>query len=156
MTGHLSKLERVLPLAQGLAGTVLCEHQQMAELTVSSLVLFAADHAGTAAFYRAVGLPLEDEDHDDGPVHHAAEVGGIHVAIYPAESEGGAPARRGAGSTFAGFYVESLDEVLSALEALGAPVLTTHEEMPWGCRFVAADPDGRPVEVNQRGHCADI
>ena len=32
-------------------------------------------------------------------------------------------------------------------------MLTGHEQMPWGCRMVAEDPDGRAVEINQRGHC---
>jgi len=120
---------------------------------VSSLVLFTEHPERTAAFYRAIGLDLEDEDHDEGPVHHAVELGGVHFAIYPAASAGRAPDRRAAGSVFTGFYVDSLDAVTRALDALGAPMLSAHEEMPWGCRFVVADPDGRPVEVNQREHC---
>ena len=76
---------------------------------MASLVLYAADPGSTAAFYRALGLALEDEDHGEGPVHFATELGGA--------------------------------------------TLTAHEQMPWGCRIVAEDPDGRAVEVNQRGHC---
>jgi len=37
---------------------------------------------------------------------------------------------------------------------MAAPVLGEHERMPWGCRMVFQDPDGRPVEINQRHHCA--
>ena len=56
---------------------------------VASLVLFAADPDLTADFYRVVGIELEHEDHGEGPVHYATELGGLHFAIYP----GGHPAR---------------------------------------------------------------
>jgi predicted enzyme related to lactoylglutathione lyase len=120
---------------------------------MASLVLFAADPGTTAAFYRAIDVELEDEDHGEGPVHVAAELGPVHFAIYPAEAPGRARDRRLGGSLFPGFYVESLDRAVEALAGVGAPVLTEHEQMPWGCRVVAEDPDGRAVEVNQRGHC---
>jgi catechol 2,3-dioxygenase-like lactoylglutathione lyase family enzyme len=48
---------------------------------VASLVLFAADPEATAAFYQALGVELEDEDHGEGPVHFASELGPIHFAI---------------------------------------------------------------------------
>jgi lactoylglutathione lyase len=118
-----------------------------------ALVVYAADPARTAAFYRAVGVDLEDEDHGEGPLHFAAELGRVHFAIYPAQTPGRAPARRAGGASFPGFYVTSLDQVSAALAGLGAAVLQPHQEMPWGCRILVEDPDGRPVEVNQRGHC---
>lgn len=118
-----------------------------------SLVLFSADFERTAAFYRAIGVELDREVHDDDPDHYAAEVGPIHFAVYPAESSGRAPARRGGGSSFPGLFVESLDSVSAALAETPAPVLSSHAQMPWGCRIVVEDPDGRPVEINQRDHC---
>jgi catechol 2,3-dioxygenase-like lactoylglutathione lyase family enzyme len=120
---------------------------------VASRVLFAADPDKTADFYRALGIDLEHEVHGEGPVHYAAELGQLHFAIYPAESSATAPDHRTGGSSFPGFYVESLDETTRALVNIGSPVLSRHETMPWGCRIVAADPDGRPVEINQQGHC---
>jgi lactoylglutathione lyase len=120
---------------------------------IASLVLFAADADKTAGFYRAIGLELEHEDHGEGPVHFAIELGGVHFAIYPTEDGGRAPARRAAGSSFPGFYVQGLDEVTESLRRTGAPVLTEHERMPWGCRVVVEDPDGRAVEINARAHC---
>jgi lactoylglutathione lyase len=120
---------------------------------VASLVLFSDRPAVTAAFYRALGLVLEDVDHGVGPVHFATELGAVHFAIYPAEGPGRAGERRSGGSVFPGFYVESLDRATEALAEVGAPVLSGHEEMPWGCRIVAEDPDGRVIEVNQREHC---
>jgi hypothetical protein len=77
----------------------------------------------------------------------------VHFALYPAAAPGRAPDRRSGGSSFPGVYVESLDDVLREVQALDAPVLTGHEVMPWGCRFVTEDPHGRPVEVNDQSHC---
>jgi predicted enzyme related to lactoylglutathione lyase len=120
-----------------------------------SLVLFANDLAATSTFYRTVGLPLVDEDHDEGPVHTAAELDGVHFAIYQADDAVGAhaPSWRSAASDFAGFYVDSLDDASASLDALGTRILTAHERRPWGCRIVAQDPDGRADEVNQRNRC---
>jgi lactoylglutathione lyase len=120
-----------------------------------ALVVYAADAAKTAAFYRAVGVGLAEEDHGEGPVHFAADLAGVHFAVYPAHEIGRAPARGAAGASFPGFYVTSLDRVTAALAGLGAPVLQAHQQMSWGCRILAEDPDGRPVEVNERGHCPD-
>jgi lactoylglutathione lyase len=120
---------------------------------IASLVLFAADVDKTADFYRTLGLELEHEDHGEGPVHFAMELGDVHFAIYPTEVSGRAPARRAAGSSFPGFYVNALDEVTRSLRQMGARVLTEHEQMPWGCRVVVEDPDGRAIEVNDRAHC---
>jgi hypothetical protein len=47
----------------------------------------------------------------------------------------------------------SRTKTTTALEAMGVTVLAPHQAMPWGCRIVVADPDGRAIEINQRGHC---
>jgi hypothetical protein len=60
---------------------------------------------------------------------------------------------RDAGSSFPGFYVTSLDDTVAALTSQGASVLAAHQARDWGCRAVVADPDGRPVEINQCDHC---
>lgn len=120
---------------------------------MASLVLFASDVDAVARFYRAIGVALEDEDHGEGPLHYAAELGTVHFALYAATSPGRAPERRAAGSSFPGVYVTSLDDALRNVKAVNAPTLTPHEVMPWGCRFVAEDPGGRAVEVNDKHHC---
>lgn len=77
----------------------------------------------------------------------------MHVAVYAADDAGMAPSLRGPASTFPGLYVDSLDETRTALEATGAPIMDDHQVRPWGCRFIAEDPDGRAIEINQRSHC---
>jgi catechol 2,3-dioxygenase-like lactoylglutathione lyase family enzyme len=132
---------------------------------LASVVLFSRRPDEVVAFYRAVGVPLEDEDHGDGVMHHAADVDGIHMAVLPADEDGNdgsgdawgdatSPAWRAAGTTFVGLWVDSLEESTAALERAGAPLLRSHEQCDWGCRVVVRDPDGRAVEVNQAGHCA--
>jgi hypothetical protein len=86
-------------------------------------------------------------------VHFAAQLGLIHFAIYPARAPGRATEHRSGGGVFPGFYVGSLDRAVEALSQAGSRMLTRHEQMPWGCRVVAEDPDGRAIEVNQRRHC---
>jgi len=121
---------------------------------VASLVLFASDLNAASALYRAVGVPLVDEDHDEGPVHAAAELAGVHFAIYQADEGLGARARVAIRiERPSRFYVDSLDSVGDSLKALGTILLAEHQRRPWGCRIVARDPDGRAVEINQREHC---
>lgn len=124
-------------------------------MEVASLVLFASDLEESAAFFRAIGVPLEEEDHDEGPTHWATELGPVHFAIYQAEDGlgGRAAELRSASSTFPGFYVDSLDDVVGRLQHRGTSFLETHQVRPWGCRVIVEDPDGRAIEINQRGHC---
>lgn len=123
---------------------------------IASLVLFSGRVETTGAFYTALGLDLEDEDHGDGPAHLATDLNGLHFAVFDASrAPGHAPSWLSAGSSFPGFYVGSLEDTLAAVTDLGAPVLSEHQVRPWGCRVVVEDPDGRPVEINQRGHCSE-
>lgn len=115
---------------------------------VDALVLWTPRLAEAAAFYRALGLPLEEERHDDGPVHFACELGPVHFALY-ASPPGQAPGRTAGGATQLGFRVESLERALAAARAAGAPVVVEPQEVPWGRRVVVLDPDGRAVELNE-------
>ncbi len=120
---------------------------------MASLVLFAASPAATRPSIALSALSWRQRITGDGLVHFATELGPVHFAIYPAEVAGRASARRSGGSLFPAFYVESLDRAAEALARVGAPMLTGHQQTPWGCRVIAEDPDGRALEINQRGHC---
>lgn len=122
-------------------------------IEVGALVLYARDIGRTSKFYRALGIPLDYEDHGEGQVHFATELGRVHFAVYSATSGGVVPPRHSAGDSFHGFFVDSLENVRERLKAVGVKQLSGHERMPWGCRFVVEDPDGRAVEINQRRHC---
>jgi predicted enzyme related to lactoylglutathione lyase len=120
---------------------------------VASIVLFSSQATAVAEFYAAVGATLIDEQHDDGPVHFAVELGDVHFAIYQADGNTKVASHRQPGESFLGFYVDSLDAVIGAMSTLGNQPTTEHEQMPWGCRILFEDPDGRTVEINDREHC---
>lgn len=131
--------------------TVRDKTSGMAELC--SIVLFSNQSDRTVAFYRSVGVAFEEEEHGDGLVHSAADVGDVHMAVFPTHDGPAAPGWRAGGSTFVGFYVDSLDQTVAALRRLGFTILADHQVREWGCRAVVEDPDGRAVEINQRQHC---
>lgn len=132
-------------------------HTRTDAVQVASLVLYAADLGRTEGFYRALGLDLRQERHGDGPLHSVTRLGGdVHFAIHQADRDepSANPAWRQAGSSFPGVWVEDLDASTEAVRGDDHPVLLDHESRSWGCRAVVEDPDGRAVELNQRGHCA--
>jgi catechol 2,3-dioxygenase-like lactoylglutathione lyase family enzyme len=116
--------------------------------TLTLIVLRAADLEATRAFYLALGLPLAEERHGNGPLHYSADLGGTVLEIYPGRP-GSAPDRGSGGATLHGFRVASLGAALAALEALGAPVVTPPRPSPWDLRAVVLDPDGRAVELSE-------
>jgi lactoylglutathione lyase len=117
---------------------------------LGALVLFSADIDRTVEFYRALGVEFDVEQHDEeGPVHHACDLGGTHFAIFPG-TPGAAPPMRSSGSMFPGLVVESVVESLEEARKLGARVRQEPEVYPWGPRAVLEDPDGRPVEIFER------
>lgn len=131
-------------------------HPVTSTIEVASLVLYASDRRRTAAFYRTLGLDLVDERHDGGPEHSVTNLGSVHFAVYQADRPDPAqpPPWHQPGCSFPGVWVEDLEATTGALRSAGHPVLLDHETRSWGCRTVVADPDGRPIELNQRDHCA--
>jgi catechol 2,3-dioxygenase-like lactoylglutathione lyase family enzyme len=115
-------------------------------MRVNALILWTTAYDRTVAFYRALGVPLVDEQHDDGPLHVACELDGVHVAIYPAEGSAAVGYRTGGGAML-GFTVPAIDPILAAL---APPIVRAPEAMPWGRRVVIADPDGRAVELTEQ------
>jgi predicted enzyme related to lactoylglutathione lyase len=113
------------------------------------IVIRVANLEQTVNFYRALGLGFSEEQHGNGPVHYACNLGGTVVEIYPGKS-GTAPDRRNGGATLLGFQVDSLEVTLKAIAEIGATVLTAPQDSPWGKRAVVQDPDGRAIELSER------
>ena len=116
---------------------------------VGALILFTDKLEAVVDFYRAIGVPLELEQHDDGPLHHACELGLTHFAIFESNS-GTPPEFRSGGSSFPGFTVNSLEDALGAAKSLNAEVVQQQTADPWGWRALVKDPDGRVLELFQR------
>jgi predicted enzyme related to lactoylglutathione lyase len=118
---------------------------------IDAFVCWTRDLDRCVRFYRALGLMLVEERHDEGPLHFACELGSAHFAIYAAESGPGAPPRRSAGASQLGFQIAGdLEATLEQALAAGGTMLVALEDVPWGKRAVLQDPDGRAVELNQR------
>ena len=116
---------------------------------LSALILFTSRMDAVVEFYRAIGVPLEAEQHDDGVLHYACDLGGTHIAVFES-SPGDAPEFRSAGSSIAGFSVQSLEIALEAARSVHANIIKEPTEYPWGVRALVSDPDGRVVELFKR------
>jgi uncharacterized glyoxalase superfamily protein PhnB len=121
----------------------------------ASVVLYTRDLEAAAAFYARLGIDLEPEQHDGGLPHAVGRVDGNHFSVHQVapDASGEAAGWKAPTSTTVGFYVDDLDAVVTDLKAAGATDLTGHQQRAWGCRHLVTDPDGRAVELNQRGHC---
>ena len=116
---------------------------------LSALILFTNRMDAVVEFYRAIGVPLEAEQHDDRPLHYACDLGSTHIAVFES-SPGDAPEFRSGGSSFAGFSVQSLEVALEAASSVNAKIIREPIEYPWGVRALVSDPDGRVVELFKR------
>ena len=121
----------------------------MTKPSLGLVVVRSADIEQTLRFYRALGLEFTEEQHGNGPVHYACDLGGTVIEIYPGKP-GTAPDRRAGGATLLGFQVGLLEVTLKAIAEIGATVLTAPQASPWGKRAVVQDPDGRAIELSER------
>lgn len=102
-------------------------------------------------FYRALGIPLEPDSHDEPhkTPHYEADVGDTHFAVFQEKDD---VAGSGTQSpTMIGLAVDNLAQVVAVLEKMSAKFKTTLEDTPWGKRVVVYDPDGRAVEIYEPG-----
>jgi predicted enzyme related to lactoylglutathione lyase len=98
-------------------------------------------------FFNALGIELAEEQHGKGPVHYTGRIGELVLELYPLPDDGSSVDT----TTRLGFSVKNLAGVVEAIQATGAPVVAQPQETPWGFRAVVRDPDGRAVELYQRG-----
>jgi predicted enzyme related to lactoylglutathione lyase len=94
-------------------------------------------------WYAHFGLTFEYHRHGKGPLHYSAEMNGLTLEIYPLKRSQTAPDL----NLRLGFEVENLD----ALFAQIADVISPPKKSEWGYRAVVADPEGRRVELVERG-----
>lgn len=99
-------------------------------------------------FYRAIGLPPVRRFRHDGFLHVQCKAPGFELWLLEGEKDR-APKPHGAGSTWIGFEVTSLQAVMAAARRAGARVLFTRETSAER-RAVLLDPDGRPVDLTER------
>jgi predicted enzyme related to lactoylglutathione lyase len=117
----------------------------MATKHIDALIFSTAKAIEMTTFYKAIGMPLKDETHGDGPLHYACDLGGAHVAIYDSSESSLIPL----GDSMIGFHVDSLEETLEKAKVAGAKVVVEPQEVHWGRRAVIEDPDGHLIEFNE-------
>ena len=109
---------------------------------VNLLVLRSPDIHRAARFYRALGLLFTAERHDTGPEHYSSSVNGCVFELYPL-----AAGREPTTATRIGFSVDSVDELVPLVQAVGAEVVSAPHDSEWGRRAVVRDLDGHTVEL---------
>ena len=91
---------------------------EMSTPSIGAVIFWTDQVSKCLKFYRALGLPLEEEKHEEGPLHYACNFGATHVAIYEG-SPGKAPGRSESGGSQIAFTVESVDNVFQKLVEMG-------------------------------------
>lgn len=105
------------------------------------LVIRSPDIDRAARFFQALGLLIERHAHG-GVEHYTSEVDGFVFEIYPLKL-GSAPTT----AARFGFAVDSVDELVSMVSAIGAVVVEAPHDSEWGRRAVVKDLDGHVVEL---------
>ena len=115
----------------------------MSNVRLNLIVLYSPDIDRLRAFYTLLGLELEQEQHERGPLHYAAQAGETVVEIYPQS----AVANADVSAIRLGFDVAWIDAVLDSLLSAGGKLVTGPQETQRGIVAVIRDPDGRKVEL---------
>lgn len=109
------------------------------------LVLKSAKTEAMVAFYTALGLGFQQEQHGTGPLHYSAQMNGTVFEVYPLGGRDVADT-----TTRLGFAVDDLGTTMDQLKSLHAAVAREPERSAWGRRAVVRDPDGRSIELFER------
>lgn len=109
---------------------------------VNLLVLRSYDIHRAARFYQELGLLFTLERHGAGREHYSSSVNGFVFELYPL-GQGRTPTT----GVRLGFSVDSVDEFVPSLLALGAEIVTEPHNSEWGRRAVVRDLDGHTLEL---------
>jgi len=116
-------------------------------MKLNLVVIRASNLAASVAFYESLGLIFAQEQHGNGPIHFACDLGGVIFEIYPGTDAAKHELRLG-------FIVElQIDQLITQIEQSGLKVASRPKDSPWGRRAVVADPDGYQVELTEK--CTD-
>lgn len=112
------------------------------------VVIRSAKIDAALSFYAAFGFEFERQQHGKGPVHYSCEMDEIVFEIYPPRTEHADSSETD--STLIGFRVESIEEILERLAALGIENNKSIKHAEWGKWINVIDPDGRTVQISER------
>jgi lactoylglutathione lyase len=103
------------------------------------LVLRCRDLERSRAFYEAIGLRLELEQHGRGAQHYSCTLGEVVLELYPLSEKPTSGLRLG-------LRVPSVAAILESVRRLGAEVLRV-DESGGAPSAVLRDPDGHEVSL---------
>lgn len=113
---------------------------------LSAVLIVSRDPKRLVDFYRDVlGVPIEDEHHDDTLPHWGCTLGDLHFAIHPIEDF--PDGRSGVGAVKLAFTTFDLRGMLARLEARGVPLLQPLKDTGFFWSAAVQDPDGNFVEL---------
>jgi lactoylglutathione lyase len=115
----------------------------MSDAVLNLIVLRSADLDLAAKFYGQLGINFVRERHGTGPEHLTCRLGTLVLEIYPRT------ATMVTAGVRLGFQVPSLDAAVTALEEVGADLLASPADSPWGRRAIVADLDGHRIELTE-------
>jgi predicted lactoylglutathione lyase len=113
----------------------------MTKPKLNLVVLRVSELVRSERFYAALGLRFQYEQHERGPSHLSATIGGTAFELYPASSEATA------GSIRLGFSVENVQALVKGALEAGGSLVQDLQPTDWGKRAVLADPDGHKIEL---------
>lgn len=118
----------------------------MSVKSVCGVILASRDPKALAEFYSAaLRITFEREEHGGLLEHFGADIGEVHFGIHPPENLGQQSA--GNSSTSIAFNVESLREIISRLDEMGAVEVVAPHDEGFGMVAAYADPQGNHFEI---------
>jgi len=105
---------------------------------INLIVLNCKNLEESIAFYEALGLKFQEEQHDKSPVHYSCQIDGVLLELYPTERECGQKDR-------VGLIVNDLDDILSKLKENIHGI----RDDSFGYRAILKDPNGRLVFLSE-------
>lgn len=114
---------------------------------VTAILLISPNAKQLAEFYRTtLGIPLEEEIHDDVPTHYGFTFGDVHFAIHPPDAGWPGVPTRNAQSPVINFGTSNVKAAVQRLKAHGIDV-TGPTDQGFGLIASFRDPDGNHVSL---------
>jgi predicted enzyme related to lactoylglutathione lyase len=114
---------------------------------VTAVLLISPDPRQLCEFYKTtLGLPLEDESHDDIPLHFGCSLGDVHFAIHSSAGGWKGVPTQNAQSPVISFGTSDVKAAAKRLAAWGIEV-TGPTDQGFGHIASFRDPDGNSVTL---------
>ena len=108
--------------------------------SINLIVLNCKNLEESIAFYEALGLKFQEEQHGKSPVHYSCQLEKVLLELYPTQEE----VNR---NTKLGFRVDNIDEILTKLPKY---VYNQKRDTQYGPMAILKDPDGMWILLSER------